>query len=269
MDLTQASVLGLVQGLTEYLPVSSSAHLVLVPQWLDWEFEPKQAFIFNVLVQLGTLLGVIVYFFKDLRAIAIAMIRDMISGSPFREPEARLGWMVVLATIPAAVVGLLWKSEISAFFASVRSVYGFLMVTAALLAIAEACNRGVSSKIRWLDAGVMGLAQAFALLPGISRSGATIAAGVGLGLSKTEAARFSFFMSIPVMLGASIVAAKDGVQDMGAFETMVGPILLGMLVAMTSGYLVIAWFMRFLQTKSLLWFSAYCGIVGISGLLFS
>jgi undecaprenyl-diphosphatase len=267
MDLIQASILGLVQGLTEYLPVSSSAHLVLVPKWLGWHFDVKQAFVFDVLVQMGTLLGVIVYFFKDLSEIAKFMWQGLISGKPLARPESRLGWLVGLATIPSAVGGLLLKDEVASFFDSPKTVLAFLLMTAGLLVLAEFLSKGRRTEIKLLDAILIGLSQLLALLPGISRSGSTISVGVMMGLTKPAAARFSFLMSIPVMLGAGLMAARDIFNDFSVLQNMLAPLLVGILVSAVSGYLVIRWFLNFLKNQSLLWFAAYCALVGGFGLL--
>lgn len=266
MDLIQASILGLVQGLTEYLPVSSSAHLVLVPKWMGWHFAPKEAFVFDVLVQQGTLLGVLVYFYKDLCEMAKFMWQGLLAGKPLEHPEARLGWLVGVSTVPAAVGGLLFKHEVAAFFDSPKAVLAFLLATAGLLILAEFLGKGRRTEIKLLDAVLIGFSQLVALLPGISRSGATISAGVIFGLSKPAAARFSFLMSIPVMVGAGLVAARDVFSDPVVLQDMLAPVLVGTLVAAVSGYLVIKWFLNFLKSQSLLWFAAYCALVGGIGL---
>ncbi|MDA0712889.1 MAG: undecaprenyl-diphosphatase UppP [bacterium] len=267
MDLFQAFVLGAVQGITEYLPVSSSAHLVLVPQILGWHFDSHQAFIFDVLVQLGTLVGVIVYFAKDLWQISIHMWRGLLSKKPLGSYEARLGWLVVLATIPAAFAGVFFKSEVEVYFSSPKAVMVFLLITAGLLIVAEFFGRKKGVLINNKEALSMGFAQCLALLPGISRSGTTIVAGVLTGLSKESAARFSFLMSIPILFGASLVAGKDLLAEGDNLSALLGPLLVGGATAAISGYLVIRWFLNFLKTQSMLWFALYCALVGGVGLI--
>ncbi len=268
MDLIQALVLGVVQGVTEYLPVSSSAHLVLVPMLLDWHFPKDQEFIFDVLVQLGTLVGVVVYFASDLWQIAKHVWLGLLRRKPLASPEARLGWLVVLATIPAAIAGICLKKYVQAYFESPRSVMIFLLVTAGLLILAELLGKPKRAEVNTKVALVMGFMQVAALLPGISRSGSTIAAGVLSGLSKESAARFSFLMSIPIMVGASLVAGKDLLDSSINFSQMIGPVLVGMITSAVTGYFVIRWFLGFLKTQSLLWFALYCAIVGGCGLIF-
>ncbi|MES2503534.1 MAG: undecaprenyl-diphosphatase UppP [Myxococcota bacterium] len=266
MDLIRASILGIVQGLTEYLPVSSSAHLALVPKILGWDIPENEAVVFNILVQMGTLVGVVSYFAKDLKAIAHAMIKDMLAGQPFKTADSRMGWYLGVATIPAGVAGLLVKPYIKEWFHSTRMIFAFLLVTAAILCVGELLARGKRTQIRLVDAILIGCAQILALMPGISRSGSTISMGVALQLSKAAAARFSFLMSIPVMLGAGILASRDLVAAPQILHEMLAPILVGALVAGVVGYLVIGWFLKFLTEHSLLWFAAYCGLVGITGL---
>ena len=208
MSLIQAIILGIVQGLTEFLPISSSAHLVLVPFWLNWQIPADQAFSFDVLVQVGTLVAVIAYFWKDLWLIVKSWIMAVWKRKPFASIEARLGWWLILASIPAVVVGLLIKDTVEAAFGSPAVTAGFLLVTALLLFLAEKIGkkqRGMA-EMAWVDALVMGIGQALALFPGISRSGATISAGMFRNLDRSTAARFSFLMSVPVMLGAGALS---------------------------------------------------------------
>ncbi|MCC7358836.1 MAG: undecaprenyl-diphosphatase UppP [Anaerolineales bacterium] len=264
MTIFQAILLGLVQGLTEFIPVSSSAHLVLVPWLLGWQFPAGAKFVFDVLVQLGTLAAVIVYFWKDLWAIAVAVLQGLARGKPWGTPEARLGWLVVLATIPAVVLGLLFKDFFEAAFGSPTGTAALLLVTAAALVLAERVGRGARevTSIKWLDALLIGLAQAVAILPGVSRSGATISAGRALGLARPAAARFSFLMSVPVMVGAGVVAAKD-LLDMPNFGGYVLPIGLAMVVAAVVGFVCIRWLLSYLGRGSLYGFAVYCAAAGL------
>ncbi len=264
----QAAVLGVIQGVTEYLPVSSSAHLVLVPLLLDWHFPKDQEFIFDVLVQLGTLVGVIVYFVNDLWQIATHMWLGLMQKKPLATVEARLGWLVILATIPAAIAGVCLKKYVQAYFESPRAVMFFLLVTAGLLILSEFLGKKKHTEVKTKEALAMGFMQVVALMPGISRSGSTITAGVLSGLSKEAAARFSFLMSIPIMIGASLVAGKDLLESTANFSQMLWPLLVGMTTSAVTGYFVIRWFLGFLKTQSLLWFALYCALIGGSGLIF-
>lgn len=269
MDLVEAAVLGLVQGATEYLPVSSSGHLVLVPWLFGWE---KAPFAFDVLVQLGTLLGVVVYFWKDLVEIARAMVKGIGLRRPFEDPNARLGWLVGTATVPAAVLGVLVEDHVEAMFTSARATAGFLLLTAFLLVVSELLSTrrraAASDEVKLSHALFVGFAQALALFPGVSRSGSTISAGMLVGMSREGAARFSFLMSIPVMVGAGVLTGRKVVASPEVLSELGPAIAVGFLTAAVSGYVVIRWFLGFLKRRSLYWFAAYCAVVGVLGVIF-
>ncbi len=270
MTWLQAIVLGIVQGLTEFLPISSSAHLVLVPWLMGWTFEAEAAFVFNILVQLGTLLSVILYFRADLLAIARAMWSGAVHRQPLADPASRLGWMILLASIPAALAGILLKDVVEQAFASPLAVCFFLLVNAALMLGAERLAR-LQRSLQDVNAGdalSIGTAQILALFPGISRSGSTISAGIVRRLLRPEAARFSFLMSIPVMVGAGLIATLDLVRSPSALQ-QIGPILAGFGAAAIVGYLAIHWLLGFLARNSLTPFAIYCAALGLAGILIS
>lgn len=264
MTLIQAIILGIIQGLTEFLPISSSAHLVIAPFLLGWKIPEQQVFPFDVLVQLGTLLAVIIYFWSDLWAIVRAFIQGLIQRKPFADPLSRQGWLLILASIPAGLAGLLLKDLVDQAFQSVWITGLFLLVTAALLTVAEWVGKRSRSleSLGWLDAVWMGVAQALAIFPGISRSGATMAGGLVRNLNRTAAARFSFLMSIPVMLAAGGVALKD-VLDTPGLSSMLPQIGVGFVAAAVVGYLSIRWLLRFVSTHSLRPFAVYCAGLGL------
>jgi len=269
MTIVQALILGVVQGLTEFIPVSSSGHLVLVPHLLGWEFDHSRAFIFDVLVQWGTLFAVFIYYRKDLTDIAREFISTLRKGKPFATENSRMGWYLILATIPAVIVGLLFKDAIASAFSNPKITGFFLLLTAVLLIVAElAGKRNRSTKeITWLDALWIGCSQVIALLPGVSRSGATIAGGMTKNLDRSSAARFSFLMSVPVMLGAGVLAFKDlfALQSIDGFLL---PLLVGFLAALVSGYLAIRWLIAYLSKHSLYVFAVYCSLAGCLILFF-
>jgi undecaprenyl-diphosphatase len=266
MTLIQALVLGIVQGATEFLPISSSGHLVLVPWLFGWDFVPKTAFVFDVLVQWGTIAAVIAYFWRDLLTLARAWLLGLWKRKPFVEPQARLAWLLLLATLPAAVLGLLLKSTIESTFDRPLTVSFFLLGTAALLYFAERGSRPFKSipVITWVDSLWIGLAQALALFPGISRSGATIAGGLFRGLERGEAARFSFLLSVPTMLGAGLIALIDLFNSTNATE-QIAPLLAGFLAAGITGFVAIHWLLRYLQRRRLYLFSIYCLVIAFGG----
>lgn len=259
MSIIEAILLGIVQGLTEFLPISSSAHLVMVPFLFGWQIPAEEAFVFDVLVQLGTLLAVIVYFWKDLTQIAAAFLRGITKGRPFEESAARLGWYILLATLPAGLFGVLVKDQVEAVFSDARASAFFLIGTAVLLLASERIgrrDRGLQ-QMTWLDALIMGVAQAVAIFPGISRSGATIAGGLARHLDRPSAARFSFLMSIPIMLAAGILAGADLAQapNLASFLPVVAA---GFFTAAVVGYLAIRWLLGYLVRHSLAVFAYYC-----------
>lgn len=265
MDLFQAFILGLVQGATEYIPVSSSAHLVLVPWFLGW---PDASFEFEVLVQWGTLVGLFIFFWEDIWAVTKAVVQGLRQGKPLATFEAKLGWLVVVATLPAVVLGLLFKDYFEAAFASPMLAGAFLILTAILLVVAERFGARVREleELTWLDAVIVGLWQAAAILPGISRSGSTIGGAVLRNFTRPAAARFSFLMSIPALLGAGVVALND-LLDSGGLAEQLPAISVGFIAAAISGYLCIRWLLGYLQRHSLYAFATYCVIVSILSLV--
>jgi undecaprenyl-diphosphatase len=267
LTLFQALVLGIVQGLTEYIPVSSSAHLVLVPWALGWEFEPGAAFAFDVLVQMGTLVAVIAYFWKDLVHMLRATFQALVHREAVHDPYVRLALWIVLGTIPAVVAGVALKDIVEAAFGSPMGTSVFLLVTAALLLATERFGKRLRplESATWKDAVWIGLAQALALFPGLSRSGATISAGLMRGFDRPGAARFSFLLSIPVMIGAGVLTLGD-LAALPAAADFVIPVLVGFVSAAIVGYASIRWMLGFVIRHSLATFSVYCALVGLLGL---
>ncbi len=270
MTLLQSIVLGIIQGLTEFLPISSSAHLVITPYLLGWKFPAQDGFIFDVLVQLGTLVAVILYFREDLYHIIRAVLEGLIRRQPLAESESRLGWFLVLATIPATVAGVLFKDLVENAFASPLAAGLFLLGTALLLVLAEWLGKRQRKmdNLTWLDALVVGLFQAVSLLPGISRSGATISGGMLRNLERPTAARFSFLMMVPVMIGAGGVAVVDLIQSSTA-SGQIPTLLAGFVVAAIVGYFSIRWLLSYLARRPLYLFAIYCLVVSLVVVLVS
>ena len=264
MTIFQAILLGIVQGLTEFLPVSSSGHLVLIPYFLGWTFPSDQVFPFNVLVQLGTLLAVIVYFRKDLWRIIKAVVLGLVHRQPLKDFDARLGWLLILATLPAVVIGLLIKHLVEAAFQSPLWVAGFLLVTAVFLVIAEIVGKRTRTlkKVDWKDALWVGGWQVVSLFPGVSRSGATITGGMTRNLDRPSAARFSFLMSVPVMIGAGLVSVLDLVKVQHLSQFLL-PLVIGFLLAAVVGFFSIRWLMKLISRHSFLPFAIYCTLLGL------
>lgn len=268
MTLLQGIILGIVQGLTEFLPISSSAHLVLVPHLLGWEIPADQVFPFGVLVQLGTLLAVIVYFSRDLLAIIRAMIRGLVQGKPLTDPNAQLGWLLILATIPAGIIGMLLKEQVENVFGSIFVTSLFLFITAALLVFSERFGKRMKSidQIDWKDAIIIGSFQALSIFPGLSRSGSTIAGGMTRHLDRPSAGRFAFLMSIPIMFAAGFLSIFD-LLSVANLDQFIPVIIAGFIAAAVVGFLSIHWLLRFLVRRSLTPFAIYCILFAILNLI--
>ena len=251
-ELIQAIVIGIVQGLTEFLPISSSAHLILVPRVLGWDDEFILSPAFTVMLHLGTLVALLVYFWRDLLrylAAGLAVLRDRRVGP---DPERKIAVLLAASVIPAALVGVVLEDFVDTFFREqLLVVCGLLVVGAAILFAAERAARHSRemSELRVRDALAIGLAQALALFPGISRSGITISAGLFLGLKREAAARFAFLMGTPIIAGAGLWKSRELLDgSVGAFEPLV--LAAGMIAAAVSGLLAIAVLLAFLRRYS-------------------
>jgi undecaprenyl-diphosphatase len=258
VTLLQSIILGIIQGLTEFLPISSSAHLVIAPYILNWHITAQDAFIFDILVQLGTLLAVIAYFNRELYQIIASVIHGVLYRQPFSDPLARLGWILVLATIPAVFAGFLFKSLVEKAFSSPLAAGLFLLGTATLLVTAELVGKRTRQmeSITWLDALLVGLFQVVSLLPGISRSGSTISGGMVRSLDRPSAARFSFLMSVPVMIGAGVLAMFDLIKLPG-FTGQIPTLVAGFIASAVVGYPAIHWLLAYISKRSLYVFAIY------------
>ncbi|MBI5879495.1 MAG: undecaprenyl-diphosphatase UppP [Chloroflexi bacterium] len=263
MDLLQAIILGVVQGLTEFIPVSSTAHLILVQKLMGWHFPDNIDFAFNVLIQLGTTAAVIVYFWRDLWRIALGVLVGLRAGKPFEGDDARLGWLVVLATVPAVVVGLLFKNAIEALHEQPLVVAGVLVAASAILWFSERIGKRTRplNALNWLDALVVGVAQAVALIPGVSRSGASISGALLRDIDRSAAARFSFLMSVPALVGASVLAMRELLKARD-FAQYLPAMTAGFIAAAIVGFASIHWLLAFLSRRSMNAFAVYRVIAG-------
>jgi undecaprenyl-diphosphatase len=260
MDILQAIILGIIQGATEFIPVSSSGHLVLVPWLLDWD---SPGLVFDTVVHWGTLVAVLAYFWRDWYSLITAWLRGLFRWK-WDDPDARLMWLLILGSIPAALLGFLFEDFFESLFGEPMWVSIFLLVTAALLALCEWLgqrNRDLDD-LRIPDSLIIGLGQAAAIAPGISRSGATIAAGVFRGLNRPAAARFSFLLSTPIILGAGLFKLLDlfsAPNPMAQIPALVA----GFLAAAIVGYLCIWLLLRYLQRGKLYPFAIYCACLAV------
>jgi undecaprenyl-diphosphatase len=259
----EATVLGLVQGLTEFLPISSSAHLRIVAVLAGWD-DPGAAF--TAVTQIGTELAVIIYFRADIWRILSAWTRSVLGRrDPSSDQAVRLGWFVILGTIPIAVLGLLLQDTIETSLRALPLVALAMIIFAVLLGLADRTARETKTleDLRTHDALLLGLAQSLALIPGVSRSGGTITAALFAGYRRTDAARYSFLLALPaVMASGGLEATKITTGDVAW-----GPTLLATAIAFIVGFATIAWLMRFLVTHHFTWFVAYRVAVGTAILL--
>lgn len=261
MDLVQTVVLALVQGLTEFLPISSSAHLILVPYVFGWM---DQGLAFDVAVHVGSLLAVVTYFSRDLNAMIRAWLGNLAGGMP--TPDSRLAWAVVIGTIPVVVIGPLVNTVADhlrdpVIIAAATGFFALVLWWADGYARADHDEYGLS----WRQVLVIGFAQVLALIPGTSRSGITITAGLALGLSRRAAARFSFLLSIPVILAAGSLKTYEllTLQD----PTPWGSVLVGVLVSGLAAYACIHWFLKLVERIGMLPFVVYRIVLAIVLLL--
>ncbi|WP_414469998.1 undecaprenyl-diphosphatase UppP [Methanobacterium sp. ACI-7] len=274
MDIIQAIILGIVQGLTEFLPVSSSAHLVFVPEIL----KVQSSLAFDTLLHVGSLVAVIGYFWKDiiniLKSFASSLM-DIPRGQfkeGLREDQfKKLAWFVIIGTIPAGLAGILLKDFFEGLFNNIPAVGFFLIVTGFLLWGSEKISKKVEDKrslkkMNIKDTLIIGTAQALAIAPGISRSGSTIAAGLYLGLERELAARYSFLLSIIAILGAALIQVKD-ISSLA--DENIGVLIAGFLGAAISGYLAIKLLLKLIKERSLMIFAYYCWIIGAIALILS
>ena len=259
-NLLHAIVLGIVQGLTEFLPISSTAHLRIVPAFLGWG-DPGTAF--TAVVQLGTMAAVLIFFREELLRIARATIGSLQDRTLWhtRERDAREGWYIVLGTIPIGILGLAFKHRIEHEFRSLELIGTMLILMGLVMLVCDATSRRERDldDLTMRDGWIVGFAQAAALIPGVSRSGATISAGLALGFDRISAARYSFLLSVPAVVLSGLFELKD-VGSGGGYGPF--PTIVATVVAFIVGYWSIAFLLRYLTTHTLKPFIAYRLIVG-------
>jgi undecaprenyl-diphosphatase len=263
MSWLQAAFIGLVEGLTEFLPVSSSAHMGFVPQLLGM---PDPGPAFSAVVQLGPIIAILAYFWHDLIAYVRGILRQ---PNPLRispdDTDARLGWYVILATLPILVAALLLEKKIKGVFRSLEVIAWSLIGFSAVIWVAEKIGKQTQrlEQMTLKESLGIGIAQALALVPGVSRSGATISAGLFLGMEREAAARFSFLLSVPALMMAGLYELYKDVLRSPNLGTMVGPYIVGTVVAGLSAYAVIGWFLGFIRARGMTGFILYRIAIGL------
>ncbi|MCW2748358.1 MAG: undecaprenyl-diphosphatase [Nocardioidaceae bacterium] len=247
MDLFKAVVLGIIQGLTEFIPVSSSAHLAIFPKFFGWD-DPGAAF--TAVVQIGTELAVVIYFWRDIVAIAGGWLRGLFHAEARTSHEWRMGWFVIVGSIPIVLLGLVFQDTIKHEFRRVALIAVALIVFGLILGLAERIGRKTKTieQLTMRDAVLFGLAQACALFPGVSRSGGTISMGLFLGYERRAATRYAFLLAIPAVLGAGIFNIKDISDQTNAYGT--GPTIVATVISFIVGLAVIHWLLEYVSRKS-------------------
>jgi undecaprenyl-diphosphatase len=261
MNYLDAVVLGIVEGLTEFLPVSSTGHLTIVEKWLGLEVDAKDVTGFTAVIQMGAIAAVIVYFATDIWRIAVGWLRGLVRAEYRGSLDHRMGWYVIVGTIPIGVVGLLARNFIKDDLRSLWVVAVALIVWSGVMLLAERTARQTRGEreLGMRDAIVVGLAQVIALVPGVSRSGATISAGLFRDLDRVTATRLSFFLSIPALLAAGVFELKDATS--GGISS--GQLVVGTLVSFVVAYAAVAWLLRFVAHHSIGRFVPYRVALGV------
>ncbi|KQQ95252.1 UDP-diphosphatase [Leifsonia sp. Leaf325] len=272
MDLINAIILGLVQGLTEFLPISSSAHLLIVGQFLGTGDDPGARF--TAITQIGTELAVIIFFWRDIVRIIAQWAKSLVGKAPRNDPDARMGWLIIIGSIPIVVLGLLFQDQIETVLRNLWITAIMLIVFGILLGIADAvgAKRRRLKDLTYPHGILYGLAQALALIPGVSRSGGTITMGLFLGYERKAAARYAFLLAIPAVLGSGFYQVYKSIADpcleaatnctpevFGPFETLAATV-----VAFAVGLVVIAFFMSYISRRSFLPFVIYRLVLGVA-----
>jgi undecaprenyl-diphosphatase len=261
LSIVQAIVLGVVQGLTEFLPISSSGHLRIVPAFLGWD-DPGAAF--TAVIQLGTMAAVLLYFREDLWRIARGWLASLRDPARRGTLDARLGWYLIFGTVPIVIFGVAFKDQIENGARDLYLIGTTLVVFGLVLLVADRLARRDREleTIERRDAIAIGFAQALALVPGVSRSGATMSAGLLLGFDRVSAARFSFLLSVPAVVLSGLYELKDVVNGTAEGAVGVGPTAIATVMAFITGYASIAFLLRFLTTHTFSVFIAYRIVLG-------
>ena len=254
MGWLEALVLGVVQGLTEFLPISSSAHQSIVGQFFGGE---DVGSAFTAITQLGTEAAVIIYFRRDIWLIIRSWVGSLTGKVPRDNPEARMGWLVIIGSVPIVVLGLLFQDSIDTVFRNLWVTVAMLAGFGVVIGVADRLARNVRplESLTWGHGLLFGLAQSLALIPGVSRSGATIAAGLALGYQRVAAAKYAFLLAVPAVVGSGFFKLADIADD--PVEPAWGPIALATVVSFVIGYAVIAWLLRYISTHDFLPFVIY------------
>ena len=274
MTYFEAVILGLVQGLAEFLPISSSGHLALLQQWFG--IDENKVLLFAVLLHVGTLISVFIVYWKDIWELIVELcltIKDLLTGKGLRleeRPVRKLGVMIIVATIPTAIIGLLFNDLFDKLYTSVLPIGIGLIITGFLLILAERTgnsSRGIE-RMNFRNALFIGTVQGIAICPGISRSGSTLFGSLICNLDRKFAVKFVFLISIPSILGSAVMEAPDAIKA-GFDMAQLGPVLVGMIVAEVSGLIAIKTMIKIVSDKKLSYFSYYVWALGVAVVIYS
>lgn len=270
MSIFDAIILGILQGLTEFLPISSSGHLVLVEELLHISHETD--IVFEVFVHFGTLISVVIMFWKEIKLIVLSFLGAIIKPSSIKhlyknDDYFRLAVFIIIGCIPAGLVGVLFEKEIEFLFADPKFVSVMLLITGLILYLTKFANPKDDAKVGLPSTIVIGIAQAVAIIPGISRSGITISSALFAGVSRENSAKFSFLLALPVIFGATVLKTGELFRTPIPADKLIH-LVVGTAVAAVFGYIAIRMVLGLLQKRRFSWFAYYCFVVGILGILF-
>lgn len=262
MNWIEAAILGLVQGLTEFLPISSSAHLRIVGEFLPNAQDPGAAF--TAITQLGTETAVVVFFWRDIVRIIRAWSGSLVGKVPTSDPDVKMGWLVILGSLPIGVLGLLFQDQIESTLRSMWLTATMLIVFGLILAVADAVGKQDRSldQLTYRHGIFYGFAQALALIPGVSRSGGTITAGLFMGYNREAAARYSFLLAIPAVFASGFFQLFKSIGEPGPYG--LGETALATGIAFVVGFIIIGWFLKFVSTRSYGLFVWYRILLGLA-----
>jgi len=267
MTILFSIILGIIQGLTEFLPISSSGHLVIFHDIFNWQTADNLSY--DVFLHWGTLLALILFFYKDIIRYLSAFLQSLKKWDLKNNLDQKVAWLIILSMIPASLIGFYWEDLINSLFRNLFSVAIFLIIVGLLFLIVEKVSKKQLNfqSLSWQKSLILGLAQSVALLPGVSRSGATISTGLALNLNREAAARFSFLMSIPIVFAAGVKKAWD-LKNLALSSQEILIYFLGFLAAMVIGYLTIKFLLEYLKNHTLNIFAYYRIILGILVLIY-
>lgn len=265
MNLLHAIILGIVEGITEFLPISSTGHLTIVEKLLGYQIDDPGITAFTAIIQIGAILAAVLYFRSDIWRVGTAWVAGLTSEKARKNPDYKYGWAIIIGSVPIAVVGLLFQDTIETTLRSLWWVAGALIVWSFVLWYSDRKGKGNRSEgeVTWKDTLMIGGVQCLALIPGVSRSGATMAAGLFAGFDRVTVTRLSFFLGIPALTAAGILQAATKFDDVSAAGVGWTPTIVATVVSFIVGYLSIAWLLKFISRNDFTLFVWYRIVVGL------